>query len=105
MTNSEVSDIYLKSGLANQIKILGKSTVIDADAVVLCTGAATPGLLKDVLKLGCPILPVKSYSFDIPTEYPPFMFSFDAFTAVWLKEGVLRIRAGADLVGNSTSFD
>jgi hypothetical protein len=85
MTNSEVSDIYLKSQLASQIKILGKSTVIDTDAVVLCTGASTPRFLKDVLKLGCPILPVKSYSFDIPTEYPPFMFSFDAFTAVWLK--------------------
>ena len=74
MTNSEVSDIYFKNHLAYQIKILGKSTVIDTDAVVFCTGAATPRLLKDVLKLGCPILPVKSYSFDIPTEYPPFMF-------------------------------
>lgn len=79
--------------------------MIDTDAVVFCTGAATPRLLKDVLKLGCPVLPVKSYSFDIPTQYSPFAFQFDAFTAVWLKQGVLRINAGGDLAGNSTSFD
>jgi glycine/D-amino acid oxidase-like deaminating enzyme len=43
---------------------------IEADAIVVCTGAHTARVLKQTLGIYAPLTPIKSYTFDIPTSCP-----------------------------------
>ena len=81
---------------------------ISCDAVVVCTGAWTARHLSSTLGIRCPILPIKSYSFDMTTSAAPlnsFIFEDKHFTACHLRSGVLRVNIFGDLAGFDTSFD
>jgi glycine/D-amino acid oxidase-like deaminating enzyme len=71
--------------------------------VVLCAGSFIARLLKDNFGLICPIVPVKGYTFDIPTDSPSFglhfLFKAEAFVATNYKPGVWRIAGFGDLSG------
>ena len=90
------------------VKILGKQGEgIQCDAVVVCAGAATQSLLKSLLGVRSPILPLKTYTFDIPCEHRNFALIFDSanFTAVSHDDNQVRVQMGGDLVGYDTSYD
>jgi D-amino-acid dehydrogenase len=106
LLNSEISDIYhdSKTGVARSIKILGKREEYKLDALVICTGASTPRFLKSTLGVRVPLMPIKSYSFDMPSDYKCLM-SFDSFHAVWQRDGVMRVHGMKDYCGYDLSFD
>jgi len=87
VTHSEISDIYLneKTHVATGVKVIGKKE-IPLDLLVVCTGASTARLIKHTLGVRLPLMPVKSYCFDIPypLEYPKAMLSFKGFHATTL---------------------
>ena len=97
-----------KTGQVTHVKILGKQGEgIKCDAVVVCAGAATQSLLKTLLGVRTPILPLKTYTFDIPCEHKDFALIFDIenFTAVSHDDNLVRVQMGGDLVGYDTSYD
>ena len=54
--------------MVRSLSIVGKSfEEIKADAVVLCTGAYTARLLYGSMSIYAPLMPIKSYAFDVPT--------------------------------------
>jgi glycine/D-amino acid oxidase-like deaminating enzyme len=57
-----------KENQVKGIKLRGKDELITCDAVVLCAGSFIARLLKENFDLICPVVPVKGYSFDIPTD-------------------------------------
>ena len=66
--NSEVNLIRSSKGIIKSLSIVGKSfEEIKADAVVLCTGAHTARILYGTLGVFAPLMPIKSYTFDLPT--------------------------------------
>lgn len=79
VTNSEVSELYhdSKSGIVNAARVLGKrGEALKCDAVVVCTGAQTEMNLSNMLSVRCPVLPLKSYSFNMPGELGSTGFIF-----------------------------
>jgi glycine/D-amino acid oxidase-like deaminating enzyme len=58
------------------VKLRGKKDIIGCDAVVLCAGSFIARLLKDNFGLICPVIPVKGYSFDIPTDQASHGYHF-----------------------------
>jgi len=79
VTNSEVSELYhdSKSGIVNAARVLGKrGEALNCDAVVVCTGAQTEMNLSNMLSVRCPVLPLKSYSFNMPGELGSTGFIF-----------------------------
>ncbi len=76
---------------------------MECDAVVLCAGSFIARLLKSNFGLICPVIPIKGYSFDMPTDTPShglhLQFKSEAFVATNYKEGVWRIAAFGDLSG------
>jgi glycine/D-amino acid oxidase-like deaminating enzyme len=85
------------------VKIIGKNEVIDCDVVVLCAGSFIARLLKDNFGLICPVIPIKGYTFDIPTDTEDkrvhFNFRDRAFVATRLSENKWRIAAFGDIAG------
>jgi len=110
LNNSEVCElIYSKEeGRVTGVRILGKrDNDIKCDAVVMCTGAWTARSLSQ-LRVRCPVLPLKSYSFDMPTSAAPLnslLFEDKHFSACYLKDGLLRVNIFGDLAGFDQSFD
>lgn len=98
----------LKLGKITGVRILGKRDKdIACDAVVMCTGAWTARSLS-TLRVRCPVLPLKSYSFDMPTQAPPLhslLFEDKHFSACSLRNGMLRVNIYGDLAGFDQSFD
>jgi len=110
LTNSEVSELYFdkNTGCVNAVKILGKtSDQIKCDAVVICTGASTARNLSQMLSIRCPVLPLKSYSFDMPTEFvdTALVFEDKNFTVSNITTGLVRVNGFGDFAGFDTSFD
>ena len=71
--NSEVSNVSYSTntGLARSVSIMGKLfQEIETDALVVCTGAYTARFLYSTLGVFAPIVPIKSYTFDVPTSSP-----------------------------------
>jgi glycine/D-amino acid oxidase-like deaminating enzyme len=108
MYNSEIESFIFseKEGekyLVTGIKLRGKKDIIPCDAVVLCAGSFIARLLKENFGLICPVVPVKGYSFDMPTDMPShglhLQFKSEAFVATNYKPGVWRIAAFGDLSG------
>jgi len=66
-------------------------------------------MVKKHFGLVCPVIPVKGYTFDIPTDSPAaklhFAFKDIAFVAVMFEPGKWRIAAFGDLSGQDKSFD
>ena len=54
----------------------GKKELIECDAVVLCAGPFIARLMKESFGLICPVVPVKGYSFDMPTDSQNHPFHF-----------------------------
>jgi len=86
--NSEVSDFNLdtNSGRVTGVRVLGKmGQVTPCDAVVLCTGAYAVRQLYQILGIRCPVVPVKGYTFDMPTDVDNgnkgLVFSEESFVA------------------------
>ena len=50
-----------KTGLATGVLLSNKFASIPCDAVVFCTGAQTPSVLKSMLGLTVPLMPHKGY--------------------------------------------
>lgn len=99
-----------KTGEVSRIKILGKNDNVECDAVVVCAGAATQSLLKTLLGVRTPILPLKTYTYDIPNapeQSDSFALVFDNanFTAVAHGDSQVRVQMAGDLVGYDTSYD
>lgn len=97
-----------KDGHVTGVRILGKRDAdIKCDAVVMCTGAWTARSLSQ-LGVRCPVLPLKYYSFDMPTSAQPdtsLIFEDKHFSACSLKQGMLRVNIYGDLAGFDQSFD
>ena len=97
-----------KEGRVSGVRILGKrESDIKCDAVVMCTGAWTARCLSQ-LGVRCPVLPLKSYSFDMPSSAHPLtslLFEDKHFSVCCLKEGMLRVNIYGDLAGFDQSFD
>ncbi|CDW79422.1 d-amino acid dehydrogenase small subunit [Stylonychia lemnae] len=95
--------------LVRGVKVRGKKEVINCDAVVLCAGSFIARLLRENFRLICPVIPVKGYTMDIPTDLPNqkthLGFRDIAFVATYLEPGYLRIAAFGDLSGQDKSFD
>jgi len=66
----EFYDQVDKKHLVKGVKISGEKDLTECDAVVLCAGSFIARLLKDNFGLICPVVPVKGYSFDMPTDTP-----------------------------------
>lgn len=83
--------------------------MIECDAVVLCAGSFIARLMKKNFGLICPVMPVKGYTFDIPTDTPfeklHLAFKDIAFVSVMFEPGKWRIAAFGDLSGQDKSFD
>ena len=110
--NSEISTITSnnQTGLVRSVSVTGKAfNDIPADAVVLCTGAHTATLLYNALSVFAPLMPIKSYTFDMRTqnEFRPCHLRFmnSALTAVSLEPGTWRISAFGDIAGLNTDLD
>ena len=61
-----------------------------------------------MLNVSCPVLPLKSYTFDMPTqslERYAFVFEDKNFTTSHLSNGLFRVNCYGDLAGFDTSFD
>ena len=74
--NSEVNQFNYSTstGLVKGVSIMGKiGQEIEADALVLCTGAHTARVLYQTLGIYAPIVPIKSYTFDVltATDFSP----------------------------------
>jgi len=110
MNNSEVCELMLekKESRVTGVRILGKRDGdIRCDAVVMCTGAWTARSLSQ-LGVRCPVVPLKSYSFDMPSSAHPLtslIFEDKHFSACCLKEGMLRVNIYGDFAGFDQSFD
>ena len=106
---AEVSELVFdsKSGNVTTVRTIGKNQGFDCDAVVICAGANTATLVKKNFGIKLPILPCKTYTFDMPCEYDNFAFIFDDynFTAVGLGDGLARVQTNGDLCGNDQSYD
>ena len=98
-----------KKHLVKAVKLKGQNDLVECDAVVLCAGSFIARLMKDNFGLSCPVVPIKGYSFDMPTKVPfhdvHFQFKSEAFVATYLKEGVWRVAAFGDVAGQDKSFD
>lgn len=98
-----------KKHLVKGVRISGDKDIVECDAVVMCAGSFIARLLKQNFGLICPVIPVKGYSFDMPTDTPShglhLQFKSEAFVATNYKEGVWRIAAFGDLSGQDKSFD
>ncbi len=98
-----------KKHLVKAVKLRGKKDIVECDAVVLCAGSFIAKLVKENFGLICPVIPIKGYSFDMPTDTPShglhFQFKSEAFVATNIKEGVWRIAAFGDVSGQDKSFD
>lgn len=81
--------MFMEKGNATGVKILGKGEV-SCDAVVICTGAYSARLLADLLRVRCPVLPIKTYTFDIQADClkHALIFLNLHFTAVPLEHAV-----------------
>eukprot|EP00347_Sterkiella_histriomuscorum_P006186 403353731 len=95
--------------LIKGIKLRGKNEILECDAVVLCAGSFIARLLKTNFNLVCPVIPVKGYTMDIPSDAPMnkihFGFKDIAFVATHIDPGYWRIAAFGDLSGQDKSFD
>lgn len=112
MYNSEVESFIFhddQKHLVKAVKLRGKKEPIECDAVVLCAGSFIARLMKENFGLNCPVIPIKGYSFDIPTDLPDnklhFQFKSEAFVATNYQPGIWRIAAFGDLSGQDKSFD
>lgn len=110
--NAEVSTVNASpmTGLVRGVTVQGKLfKEIETDALVICTGAFTAQLLYSTLKVFAPIIPVKSYTFDVPTTTPFHAAHFyshkSALSAVQLKPGTWRISAFGDMAGLNLDLD
>jgi len=63
-------DDEAKKHLVKGVRITGEKDIVECDAVVLCAGSFIARLLKENFGLICPVIPVKGYSFDMPTDTP-----------------------------------
>ena len=106
--NSEIESFIFhdeanKKHLIRAVKLRGKSELVECDAVVLCAGSFIAPLMKDNFGLICPVIPIKGYSFDIPTDMPStgyhLQFKSEAFVATNYKPGTWRIAAFGDISG------
>ena len=111
-TNSEVNLINYSpsSGLARGVTIQGKLfNEIPADALVVCTGAHTARFLNQTLGVFAPIVPIRGYTFDVPTTTPfidtHLMFHKSALQAVQLTDGMWKMTAFGDIAGLSFDLD
>lgn len=81
----------------------GKNEILECDAVVLCAGSFIARLMKKNFGLICPVIPVKGYTMDIPTDTPMnkihFGFKDIGFVATHIDPGYWRIAAFGDLSG------
>ena len=92
------------------VSILGKiGKEIEADAIVMCTGAYTAQVLYGTLGVFAPITPIKSYTFDVPTKSETtdthLMFQKSALTAVMVKPGTWRMSLFGDIAGFNLDLD
>lgn len=73
--NSEIESFIFheeegKKHLVKAVKLRGKKDLYECDAVVLCAGSFIARLMKENFGLICPVIPIKGYSFDMPTDTP-----------------------------------
>ena len=54
--------------MVRAVKLRGKKEIVECDAVVLCAGSFIARLMKENFGLICPVIPIKGYSFDMPTD-------------------------------------
>lgn len=57
-----------KKHLIKALKLRKQDALIECDAVVLCAGSFVSRVLKEHFGVICPVIPVKGYSFDMPTD-------------------------------------
>ena len=73
--NSEIENFIFheeegKKHLVKAVKLRGKKEIVECDAVVLCAGSFIARIMKENFGLICPVIPIKGYSFDMPTDTP-----------------------------------
>ena len=110
--NSEVNLVRASrsSGMVSSLSIVGKSfQEIPADLIVLCTGAHTARFLYQTLSVYAPLVPIKSYMFEMPTKSPftPVHLKFpdSALMAVMLEPGTWLMSAFGDIAGLNSDLD
>lgn len=108
--NSEIESFNMDGNhIVHSVKLKGQDQPIECDAVVLCAGSFIARMLKQNFGLICPVIPVKGYSFDMPTDTPShglhLQFKSEAFVATNYKEGIWRVAAFGDISGQDKSFD
>jgi len=59
-----------KKHLVKGVKLKNQKETLECDAVVLCAGSFIARLVKENFGLIVPVIPVKGYSFDMPTDMP-----------------------------------
>lgn len=105
MYKSEVEEFIFdeKKHFVKAIKLRGVDQPLECDAVVLCAGSFIARMVKDHFGLVCPVVPVKGYTFDIPTDLEPaklhLAFKDIAFVAVMFEPGKWRIAGFGDMSG------
>ena len=69
-------DFVDRKHLVKGVQISGERDLYECDAVVLCAGSFIGRLLKQYFRLICPVIPIKGYSFDMPTDTPSHGYHF-----------------------------
>ena len=95
--------------LVRGVRLSDEKVVLECDAVILCAGSFIARMMKQSFGLICPVIPIKGYSFNMPTDTPShgyhFQFKSEAFVATNYKQGVWRVAAFGDLSGQDKSPD
>ncbi len=105
MYQSEVEEFLFdeKKHYVTGIKLKGVDKPMECDAVVLCAGSFIARMVKQHFGLVVPVVPVKGYTFDIPTDITPaklhLAFKDVAFVAVMFEPGKWRIAGLGDMSG------
>lgn len=77
--------------------------------MVLCQGSFVARFVKNNFGLTVPVIPVKGYTMDIPTDVGnhkwQFVFKKPEFVATYLEPGYWRVAGFGDIAGQDKSFD
>lgn len=98
-----------KKHLVRAVKIKGREELVECDTLVLSAGPFIARMLKEQLRLVCPVVPVKGYSFNILTKTDHhkmhLYFRDKGYVATYIADSTWRIAAFGDLSGMDKSFD
>jgi len=62
--------------LVRGVRLSDEKVVLECDAVILCAGSFIARMMKQSFGLICPVIPIKGYSFDMPTDTPSHGYHF-----------------------------